>query len=74
MCCDRDIAVEIIPVGLSCFGGGISKGSVNWEKKKNLVRVAIKFYLGKNEDHSPRDSLSDNSKELLQRGRGKVSM
>lgn len=36
-------------MGLSCFVGGISKGSVNWEKKKKktTVRVAIKFYLGK---------------------------
>ena len=56
------------------MGEELAKDLSTGKKKKNLVRVAIKFYLGKNEDHSPRDSLSDNSKELLQRGRGKVSM
>ena len=32
------------------------------------------FYLRQNEDYSLGDSLSDSSEELLQRGRGKVSI
>ena len=34
------------------------------------VRVKVKFYLGQNEDCSLRDSISDSSEKLLQRGSG----
>ena len=38
------------------------------------VRVLSYILLGQNEDYSPRDSISDSSEKLLQRGRGKVSI
>ena len=31
------------------------------------LRVGVKFYLGRNEDCSPEDSVSDSSEKLLQR-------
>ena len=33
--------------------------------------AVVKFYLGQNEDHSPRGSVSESSQNLLQRGRRK---
>ena len=43
--------------------------------KIHLSELPVKLYLGQNEDHSLRDSISDSSDKLLQRGSGgKVSI
>lgn len=38
-------------------------------KKMHNVRVVTEFYLGENEDCSPRDCNSESSENLLKRGR-----
>ena len=38
--------------------------------KIHLSELPVKFYLGQNEDHSLRDSISDSSDKLLQRDGG----
>ena len=38
-------------------------------KKMHSVRVVTEFYLGENEDCSPKDSRSESSENLLRRGR-----
>ena len=50
-------------------GNGIEGVDLKKKKKSTMWGLCIKFYLGQNEDCSPRDSISDSSENLFQRGR-----
>ena len=39
-----------------------------------MWELQVKCYLGQDESYSPGDSTSDNSKKMLQRSRGKISI
>ena len=63
------------PCQYSCLENPMDRGvSIKNKKRRTTWELWIKFYLGKNEDFSLGDSISDNSERLLQSSNGGKSI